>query len=155
MKLIKLTLGKYAIVDDKDYDSLNQWHWYCNAQGYAVRKPYIKGSGRKNQKSLSIRMHVLVNQTPEGFETDHVNRNRLDNRRENLRTVTSSENKFNTKIRMDNVSGVKGVFWENYTKKWKATIQANYKSISLGRYSSIDDAILARQKAEGIYHAIS
>lgn len=155
MKQIKLTKGQFALVNDEDFEYLNQWSWYCNAQGYAVRKPYIKGSGKKNQKSLLIRMHILVNNTPEGFETDHINRNRLDNRRENLRTVTSSQNRMNTNLRIDNKSGVKGIHWENYTKKWRATIQANYKTISLGRFSDFKDAVLARKEAEGVYHAIS
>ena len=155
MKKIKLTFGQSALVDNEDFDWLNQWRWYCNAQGYAVRKPYVRGSGKKNQKGLSIRMHILVNKTPEGMETDHVNRDRLDNRKCNLRSVTSSQNKFNTKIRIDNTSGHKGVVWDKENAKWRVTLTANGKTINMGRFNLIKDAITARIKAERIYHEIA
>src|SRR3990167_9749261 len=102
MKIIRLNKGQSAIVDDDVFDYLNQWKWYFNNQGYAVRRPYIKGSGRKNQKCMTIHMHRLVNNTPNGMQTDHINRNKLDNRRENLRNVTDQQNKFNLPTRVDN-----------------------------------------------------
>ena len=155
MKIIRLNKGQSAIVDDDVFDYLNQWKWYFNNQGYAVRRPYIKGSGRKNQKCMTIHMHRLVNNTPNGMQTDHINRNKLDNRRENLRNVTDQQNKFNLPTRVDNTSGRKGVYWDKQTNKWRVLIQVGYKSISLGRYLSIQDAVEVREIAERKYHAIS
>ena len=154
MKQIKLTQNKFALVDDDDFDFINKWKWYYNAQGYAVRKPYIKGSGRKNQKSLSIRMHRLINKTPEEFETDHINRNKLDNRKENVRNVNPSQNRINQGLRIDNTSGIKGVTWDKQTNKWRAFICIHKKMINLGRHLNIDKALFVRQQAELIYHII-
>lgn len=154
MKQIKLTKGKFAIVDDDMFEYLNQWKWYCDIHGYAIRRPYIKNSGRKNQKCEIIRMHRIINNTPDGFETDHINRNPLDNRKENLRSVNASQNKINQKIRIDNTSGVKGITWDKQTNKWRVFIGINNKIINLGRFLNIKLAILVRQNAEIKYHTI-
>src|SRR3990167_1658988 len=111
MKIIKLNKGKFAFVDDENLEWLNQWKWFYSKNGYAVRNVYVKGSGRKNQKTATILMHRVINNTPDGFITDHINRNRLDNRRENLRTVNESFNVINSPVRSDNSSGTKGVCW--------------------------------------------
>lgn len=84
--------GNYAIIDSDDYDKVIAYgKWYENSSGYAVKKTRIKG------KNVSIRMHMLVNNTPIGcgFHTDHINGNRLDNRKENLRAVTPALNTWN------------------------------------------------------------
>jgi hypothetical protein len=144
MKVIKLNQGKFAIVDDFNFDWLNQWKWYVNTSGYATRK-----EGKK-----TIRMHRLIHKTPSGFFTDHINREKLDNRRANLRTVTKSQNGFNRKAPSNNKSGIKGVYWDKFTNKWRAEIKVFYKKISLGRFANIKDALLARKKAEKTYHEI-
>ena len=146
MKKIKLTKGKFALVDNKDFDWLNQWTWCLNSNGYAVRDV----GGRKNKKR--ILMHRLLNKTPKGLSTDHVNRNKLDNRKSNLRTVTQSQNILNAKLSKNNKSGYNGVTW--YKNRWVARIKINYKSIYLGRYKSLKEAVLARSREEQKYHAI-
>lgn len=153
MKKIKLTQGKYALVDDSDFEFLNQWKWYLSDSGYAIRTKYVR-LGLNKYTSKNIRMHRLINNTPEGVSTDHINRNRLDNKRENLRNVTKSQNAINSKIKENNKSGITGVYWDKFTKKWRAEIKFNYKKISLGRFVNIKDAILARKKGEIKYHGI-
>jgi hypothetical protein len=84
--------GHYAIIDSEDYDKVIAYgKWHENSSGYAVKKTRVKG------KNISIRMHMLVNNTPIGcgFHTDHINGNRLDNRKENLRAVTPALNVWN------------------------------------------------------------
>src|SRR3990167_3498600 len=135
MKKIKLKQGNYTIVDNEDFEYLNQWKWYFY-NGYAIRR-YKK----------TIRMHRLLNNTPLGFFTDHINRNKLDNRKSNLRTVTKSQNGFNTNLSRNNKSGYKGIYWEKFTNKWRAEIKINYKKIGLGRFLNLKDAILARKEA--------
>lgn len=146
MKKIKLTRGKFALVDDEDFEFLNQWKWCLRNSGrYAGRCDY------KNNKW--ILMHRVINNTPVGMETDHINRNKLDNRRSNLRSVTGCQNMMNVGVPSNNVSGYRGVSWDNKHKKWMAQIVVEWKSIWLGRHSRLEDAISARKQGESIYHA--
>jgi hypothetical protein len=148
--------GLFVLVDDDIFDNLSRVTWLLSTSGYAVRRQYIRGSGyrTKDHKTITVRMHRLINNTPEGLFTDHINRNKLDNRRCNLRTVNKKQNAFNTKLFCTNTSGFKGVYWEKYTQKWRAELKLNYKKISLGRFEKIEDAIEARKKAEERYCAI-
>ena len=148
MKKIKLTKDRCAIVDDTDYNWLNQWKWLVDSKGYAVRH-----EPRQKDKTRGwIYMHRLVNNTPIGFETDHINRNKLDNRRKNLRTVTHQKNLWNLGLPKNNTSTVRGVTWAS--GKWMVQIMLNKKSIYLGRYDSLNKAKEVREQAERSYHAI-
>lgn len=141
MKQIKLTQDKVALVDDKDFDWLNQWKWYFDSStGYATRKDPNK-----------VYLHRLINNTPQGKQTDHINRDRLDNRRENLRTVTPTLNMQNSSTRNTNKSGFKGIWFWKQRNKWEVSITANYKKIHLGLFKDIKDAIEARRKGEELY----
>lgn len=148
---IKLTKGKYAIVDKEDYDFLNQWKWYCNPQGYAVREEYF---GMRNGKKIrkTIRMHRVINETPEELEVDHRDGNPLNNRKKNLVNVTHSKNMFNLKVANNNSSGYSGVSWHKETKKWRAYINLKGKQIYLGLYNTIEEAISNRLNAKQKYH---
>ena len=145
MKKIPLTQGKFALVDDKDFEWLKQFKWHCGERGrYAVTK----------RNGTSVRMHRMINKTPQGFETDHINRNTFDNQRKNLRTVTHAQNMFNLGTPKNNTSGYKGVSWHKPRKKWQANFSVNNKTVYIGLYSSIKEAILARKKVEQKYYAI-
>jgi len=146
MKKIKLTRGKLAIVDDEDFDFLNQWKWCFISSGYAGRAERIN-----KKRGKFILMHRLINKTPIGFETDHLNRNKLDNRRSNLKTVTMSQNKMNTGVQSNNTSGHKGVHWFKRDRKWQVYIKKDGKRIHLGYFSNIKSAILMRKNAEKRY----
>ena len=162
MKKIKLTRNKWAIVDDEDYEYLNQWKWLCSSVGYAMRHCFDKEkykelglTSKKHWQAVEcIYMHRFINKTSKGFETDHINKNKLDNRKCNLRTVTHSKNLMNTGLWENNTSGYKGISWYKRYKKWEAKICVNYKQIYLGRFKGLSDAIKARKKAELIYHKI-
>lgn len=136
---IKLTQGKYALVDASDFDSLNQWKWYYGF-GYAIRGQWENG-GRK-----TILMHKLINKTPEGCDTDHINLDRLDNRRENIRTCTRSQNIINRRVQANNSSGYKGVFWKKSHKKWVAQASVDGKPEWLGHFDSPVEAAKAHDK---------
>jgi hypothetical protein len=142
MKQIPLTRGKFALVDDEDYDYLNQWKWWYTTRGYAVRE----------EKRRVIFMHRFLMNTPDGFDTDHINRNKLDNRKENLGIVTKSQNFMNINPRKNNKSGVKGV--QKNKNSWMARIKVGYRSIYLGTFLDKQDAIKARLDAEIVYHII-
>lgn len=84
-------------------------------------------------------------------QIDHINGIKTDNRICNLREATNSQNGKNLGLSKANKSGVKGVSFENYTQKWKASIKVESKTISLGRFNSIEDAAIARKLAEQHY----
>jgi hypothetical protein len=144
---IKLTQGKVAIVDDEDFDYVNEYKWHYSS-GYAThRLPPNKEKGEKYGKFLS--MHRLVNKTPEGMDTDHINGNPLDNRKENLRTATTSQNLMNKNI------GKRGVYCYKDGKRnkpWCARIKANRKYVCLGYYLTAEEAYAAYDRAVPIYH---
>lgn len=94
-------------------------------------------------------MHRLLNKTPEGFSTDHINRDKLDNRKCNLRSVTQSQNGFNRGLNKNNTSGHRGVYW--YQNSWVAEIKVNFKKIHIGRFKDLVGAVSARKTAEEIY----
>jgi len=144
MKKIKLTQGKYALVDNENFEWLNQWKWKFDSTGYAAKTVYPKGK---------VYMHQVINETVDGFVTDHINRNKLDNRRENLRTVTYTENLRNTGLRNTNTSGYKGIYWWRKRNKWQVSINVNYLKIHLGLFKDIGDAIKARKHGEELYWA--
>jgi HNH endonuclease len=119
MKHIPLRQGLFAIVDDKDYDWLNQWKWSIkNSRGilYATRSTGSRG------EQITIWMHRLIMKSPQEMEVDHVNGNGLDNRRENLRIVTRAENLRNRKTFKNSKSGFKGVVFNPVNGKWRVTI---------------------------------
>lgn len=135
MKRIALTQGKYALVDDEDYERLVQHKWYYN-RGYAVR-----GASPK------ILMHRVVNETPEGKETDHINMDKLDNRKSNLRTATRKQNAVNRGTQSNNTSGYKGVSWHKGSRKWCAYIIKDKKTKFLGYFKDKKQAALAHDNA--------
>ncbi len=154
MKYIQLTQGKQAIVDDNMFDFINQWKWFFDqgrgGSGYAHRKQYVgKINGKYRQKT--ILMHRFINNTPKGLETDHINKNGLDNRKQNLRSVNQSQNKMNTGLRSDNSSGHKGISWCKKLNKWHAYITAKQIRVGLGFYDDLYEAVVIRKKAEGVY----
>ena len=136
-KQIPLTQSKFAIVDDEDFEYLNQWKWYVHKNGnnfYAVR-----GFPKR------IQMHRVVMNTSDGIEVDHIDGNGLNNTRSNLRNCTHVQNMQNRKKNSDNTSGYKGVDWHN--EKWRAQITINKKIVFLGYFSSIEDAAHAYDTA--------
>lgn len=158
MKKIKLTRGEYAIVDDEDFEFLNRWKWYFKPAthgegGYARRDKPIKLI-KEGDKGKGIWMHRVINKTPEGLFTDHINGDKLDNRKCNLRNATKISNGINRGKQANNTSGVKGVHWNRGAQKWVAEICINQKRYYLGLFSCLKEAGKARLKAEKIYHEI-
>lgn len=154
MKQIKLTKGAFAVVDNEDFEYLNQWSWHLTTKGYACRGTHTGSIKDGTRRALIFFMHREINKTPDGFQTDHINHNKLDNRRLNLRTVTNQQNHFNQRLQSNNKSGYKGVYWFRRDSNWQAQITLNARKIHLGYFEKIEDAINARKQAEKQYHAI-
>ncbi|MCY7423508.1 HNH endonuclease [Bacillus amyloliquefaciens] len=143
---IQLSKGKVALVDADMFDYLNQWSWFYHENGYAMR------SYRKDGRYRKDRMHRVVVNAPSGFDVDHINGNKLDNRRENLRIATRSQNNANKRMQSNNTSGYRGVNWHKQRRKWVAKIQVDRKSIHLGLYEKKEDAARAYNKAAVLYY---
>ena len=140
---IPLTKGHVTIVDDADYESLTRWKWsYSN--GYAIRK-FQTPTGTK-----SLGMHQQLLQTPKGMVTDHINGDKLDNRRANLRICTYSQNTANRPADRDNKhSHHKGVSRDKRKKKnpWYAQIRADGQVRWLGSFATEREAAQAYNDA--------
>ncbi len=136
---IGLTQGKVAVVDDDDFDCLNQYKWQAhNNYGYgwyAVRCSY-------GPRKRTIFMHRQVLGLRRGKLADHINGNGLDNRRSNLRLCTHSQNSANHQKRKGK-SKYNGVCWCKQYQKWRARICVDYKRIHLGRYDTEIEAAAA------------
>lgn len=143
MKVIPITKGLEAIVDDDDYERLSQYSWCYHGDGYAARGFHHNG------KVVIEKMHqAVLGKAPKGIDIDHINGNKLDNRKSNLRVVSHQQNCFNTKRRVSKTQGVnpskyKGVTWRNDREKWRSRICINGHRIYLGLYETQEDAALA------------
>lgn len=127
----------FTLVDDDIFDWLNQWRWHIT-NGYIIRKQY--GKRGENKKPENIYIHRLIMGTPNGYVTDHINGNKLDNQRDNLRIGTQSQNMMNRGKQKNNTSGYKGVHWNKQHQKWQAVVKFDGKQKHLGYF---DNAFLA------------
>src|SRR6185369_7879503 len=98
----------------------------------------------KNGKRKHIYLHRLIMDCPKGMNIDHIDHNRLNNQKFNLRICTTKQNIANQKIRIDNTSGYSGVHWSNVAKKWQAVISINGINKYIGIFDNKRHAALAR-----------
>lgn len=142
---IELSQGKFATVDDADYEFLRQWKWFArkapDGKWYAVRGKRTLLGARHVQMSralLGVSGKVVV---------DHINGDTLDNRRCNLRECSTAQNAINRGTPHNNKSGYKGVSWYARFNQWRAVIRVNYRLVHLGYFDSPEDAARAYDMA--------
>jgi hypothetical protein len=141
-KRISLTRGKFAIVDDEDYEWLSQWKWHYTkasrgtSDGYACRGIYQDG------KTSIISMHRLLMDAPDDLQVDHIDGNGLNNRRSNLRLATPSQQAAN-RNRWKSSRPFRGVRWVARKKKWRAEITIDGKVRHIGYFHDPIVAALA------------
>ena len=143
MKVINLTQGKVALINDVDFAYLNQWKWYAHFDGfnwYAERKP----------RKICFRMHRLILSRKLGHanfkQVDHVDGNGLNNLRSNLRASTCQQNHFNKRKAQNKSSQFKGIYWNKQLQKWRVQIRVNKKLIEVGCFHSEIQAAKAYDK---------
>lgn len=130
MQEISLSKGKFALVDDEDFERVVQFKWTFTAPGYAYRQTYHKGVRER------FYMHRFIMDAKTHNEVvDHINGNRLDNRKSNLRVCTHKENTQNSKLQSNNTSGYKGVSFDKNRNKWISYISIDRKFKYLGRFN--------------------
>lgn len=148
MKQIPLNQGLFALVDDCDFEELMKHKWTAfkqpNGRFYAHRRL----STPKGEKQAKIIMHrQILGDTCAGLDVDHKNGNGLDNRRENIRACTRSQNNMNRRVRSHSGTGVKGVYFNKQRNKYEAYITLDRKRMNLGRFDTIQDATTAYNNA--------
>lgn len=146
MKLIPLTLGKFAQVDDEDYDFLMQWKWWASKKKHT----YYAISRIDNKEVV---MHRIVNKTPDDLFCDHKDRDGLNNQSDNLRGCTTEQNLWNRKPHKTNksTSQYKGVYL-CHGKYWSSRISYSGKTIHLGHFKTEIEAAKAHDDAAKKHH---
>lgn len=133
---IKLTRGLTTLVDEEDFNSLNLYHWCAIDNGSGNFAAFNAGLGF---------LHRYITNCPKDKVVDHINNNSLDNRKENLRICTISQNNMNQRKSsiVKYTSRFKGVCYDSYgkrTKRWKASVRYNNKTYNLGYFSTEEEA---------------
>lgn len=145
---IALTRGKVALVSNEDAGRVMEFKWYCEGTGYAARTVRMPGGKKK-----MIKMHRFIVDAPPEMEVDHINGDKLDNRRENLRVCRHDQNLKNMKMHKDNSTGFKGVRIYKPNGKFQARIRTpEGKSRSLGYFYTPEEAARAYDKAARELH---
>lgn len=150
MKKIKLTQNKYALVDDEDFERLNQYKWYA-VKGKGLWYASRHTSAKIDKARKVVWMHREVNNTPKEMETDHIDGNGLNNQRKNLRACVHAQNGMNKGKNRSNTSGFKGVT-QSSINRWKSQITVDNKNLYLGSFNSKLKAYKAYCEACLKYH---
>lgn len=136
--------GQECYIDIDDYEKVKKYHWYINPGGYVC--------SNINKKTVFIHRYILnFNGDFTKQQTDHINRDKLDNRKDNLRIVSVSENAHNRVTFKNNKSGYKGVSFDKRYGKWRCEISLNGKTKIIGYFDLKEDAIDARLREEQQY----
>lgn len=134
------------LIDLDDLERVNKHCWSVDSKGYVNAGGKCLGG--------TTRLHRFILDCPKGYVVDHINRDKLDNRKSNLRIVTNQQNQFNRKLGKNNVSGCIGVHYNKKCKKWCCQLTHNGKCVYSALFDNINDAIEQRKSLEKQYFKI-
>lgn len=141
--IIKCNHNKELIISIDDYDLVKNYYWWTN-KNYGMTR-------HKDTKNMLQIHRLIMGVTDKKISIDHIDRNPLDNRKENLRIATQTQNIQNSTLRKCSASGIIGVRKRDENETWRASIKYNKKTINLGTFQNKEDAIIERLKAEKEY----
>jgi hypothetical protein len=147
-KQIPLTKGKFAIIDDSDFERVNQFKWCAHKSKRSSTWYAIRHGARPQRKSILL--HVFLMNPLQGMKIDHIDGNGLNSQRHNLRVVTDSQSAMNKGKHRDNTSGYKGVC--KAENKWMASLTVEYKHIYGGIFSTPEEAAHVYDKLAKKHH---
>lgn len=142
-----LLIGQFSItkgwakIDLDDIEKIKDHKWSFATSGYT-------STGKASNR---LYMHRFIMNPPSNMQVDHINGDKLDNRKSNLRVCTVQQNRFNSKLSSRNKSGKTGVYYARKEQKWVAQIKVNKKCKYLGSFSFFEDAAKVRIAAENKY----
>jgi hypothetical protein len=137
---ITLTNGERVIFDKEDGPRIAEYRWHLNAGYAAADRPIVKG-----KRLPKLYMHRLIMGYRQGLEVDHINGNKLDNRRINLRVCTRAENQRNARH-------VSGIYYNTRRKEWIAQITVHYHNIVTGYFKTAAEASASYRTAAKLLH---
>lgn len=154
VRFVPLTLGMFAKVDQADLADVSRWNWTATKCGgkrvvryYAARGHSQKETEVTGRTGLILMHRYLMGEPTE--DVDHQNRDTLDNRRENLRKASASQNGANSMARKG-TSRFKGVSLSR--GQWRVALRLNYKTIHVGRFATEEEAASAHDEAARRLH---
>ena len=143
MIVIPLLHNRCAIIDDEDWERVCQLSWYAKCDGRSGYWYAVHNMGRKHGwKHIMMHRFILGGDSP---QIDHINHNGLDCQRENMRPSTVPQNQWNSRLRVDNTSGYKGVSLHNGA--WQAIIHGDGRRVTLGTFPTALEAAYAYDQA--------
>ncbi len=146
MRKIFLTDGQFTLVSEEDFLFLAGYNWWVHK-----KDNYVRCSSRTDGLNSQLMHRIIAKRMKiDCFnEIDHIDQDKLNNQRNNLRPASKSQNQANSKIKVDNTSGYKGVHWAK--GRWVARIQVGKQRINLGVFDTPENASLAYQIAADHY----
>lgn len=146
---IQLTQNRVALCSDEDHEMLSKYRFHFDG---SYPRAYVKGSYKTKQKQ--VRMHQLIMPCEPGFMIDHIDGNKLNNTRENLRIVDVYQNSQNSKKKRSakTTSEYKGVSWHSERKKWRSEIAVDNQRAFIGLYDDEEECARASDSACLFYH---
>lgn len=142
LAFVSLTRGYETVIDATAISLIEGRNWFASPNLYAVR----------SERGTMVMMHRVLTNAPSTMQVDHINGDGLDNRGANLRLATHAENGLNKGCLKNNKIGIKGVSWCRRSEKWKAQIQLNGRSKTLGRFDTTEEAAAAYREAAQQLH---
>lgn len=136
------------LFDVEDYDLIKHYYWSTTSTGYIQS---TKRPSENNGIAMFFHRLVMGKTNIREDEVDHINRDKKDNRKENLRVCSHAQNMKNSSMQKNNKSGYLGVYWSKKDKSWYSQITLNRKHIHLGYTKTKEEAIIQRLKAELFY----
>ena len=140
--------------DLEDYDKIKNYTWKRSRHHESIENGYLCTHIEHFENGKRIAESIFFHKLITDYQlVDHKNQNKLDNRKENLRPCTQSQNMQNVRRKINNTSGIIGVTYSKKSKKWVARINPTKGNrIFLGQFANKEDAIIARLKAEKEYY---